>query len=150
MLFAYSVNFWWSHRADTVTICTVLSLQQLLLNSIDPAALQERSTPSPPFESTSSSQEGHQHSILQQQQQQRSLSPLQDGCGPNNYDYERRMRQLRRRMREAVADWTWLAACMGVVEGDMNPVEAYLNGGGDPTRKLTNPEVSAHSFTYIS
>ena len=51
------------------------------------------------------------------------------------------MRQLRRRMREAAADWTWLAACMGVVEGDMNPVEAYLNGGGDPTRKLTNPEV---------
>ena len=50
------------------------------------------------------------------------------------------MRQLRRRMREA--DWTWLTACMGVVEGDMNPVEAYLNGGGDPTRKLTNPEVA--------
>ena len=50
-------------------------------------------------------------------------------------------------MREA-ADWTWLAACMGVVEGDMNPVEAYLNGGGDPTRKLTNPEVSSHSFTF--
>ena len=108
---------------------------------------QERSTPSPPLESTSS-QEGHPHSILQQQQQQqqvqRSLSPLQDGCGgANNFDYERRMRQLRRRMREAAADWTWLAACMGVVEGDMNPVEAYLNGGGDPTRKLTNPEVGS-------
>jgi ubiquitin thioesterase ZRANB1 len=43
-------------------------------------------------------------------------------------------------MREA--DWTWLTACMGVVEGDMNPVEAYLNGGGDPTRRLTNPEVA--------
>ena len=53
------------------------------------------------------------------------------------------MRQLRRRMREAAADWTWLAACMGVVEGDMNPVEAYLNGGGDPTRKLANPEVGS-------
>ena len=82
-------------------------------------------------------------------QVQRSLSPLQsaDGCGSgggaNNFDYERRMRQLRRRMREAAADWTWLAACMGVVEGDMNPVEAYLNGGGDPTRKLTNPEVTS-------
>ena len=73
---------------------------------------------------------------------------MQDGCGPNNYDYERRMRQLRRRMREAAADWTWLAACMGVVEGDMNPVEAYLNGGGDPTRKLTNPEASSHSRTH--
>ena len=53
---------------------------------------------------------------------------------------------MRRRMREA-ADWTWLAACMGVVEGDMNPVEAYLNGGGDPTRKLTNPEVGSHSLS---
>ena len=50
------------------------------------------------------------------------------------------MRQLRRRLREA--DWNWLTACMGVVEGDMNPVEAYLNAGGDVTRKLTNPEVA--------
>ena len=56
---------------------------------------------------------------------------------------------MRRRMREA-ADWTWLAACMGVVEGDMNPVEAYLNGGGDPTRKLTNPEVGSHFLPQIS
>ena len=29
---------------------------------------------------------------------------------------------------------------MGVVEGDSNPVEAYLNGGGDPTRKLSHSE----------
>lgn len=60
--------------------------------------------------------------------------------GANNFDYERKLRQLRRRMREA--DWGWLGACMGVVEGDMTPVEAYLNGGGDPMRKLTNPEVA--------
>ena len=39
---------------------------------------------------------------------------------------------------------------MGVVEGDMNPVEAYLNGGGDPTRKLTNPEVGSHFLPQIS
>jgi len=58
----------------------------------------------------------------------------------SNWDYERRMRTFRRRLREA--DWTWLTACMGVVESDMNPVEAYLNTGGDPTRKLTNPEVA--------
>ena len=75
----------------------------------------------------------------------RSLSPCiavednKSGGGGNNYDYERKMRNFRRRMREA--DWSWLTACMGVVEGDSNPVEAYLNGGGDPTRKLTNPEV---------
>ena len=60
--------------------------------------------------------------------------------GESNWDYERRMRTFRRRLREA--DWTWLTACMGVVEADMNPVEAYLNTGGDPTRKLTNPEVA--------
>ena len=68
---------------------------------------------------------------LQQQQQQVEES---------NWDYERKMRQFRRRLREA--DWSWLTACMGVVEGDMNPVEAYLNTGGDPTRKLANPEVA--------
>ena len=35
-------------------------------------------------------------------------------------------------MRET--DWAWVSACMGVVEGDICPVEAYLNSGGDPTR----------------
>jgi ubiquitin thioesterase ZRANB1 len=58
----------------------------------------------------------------------------------NNLEYEKRLRQLRRRMRET--DWAWLSACMGVVEGDSNPVEAYLNGGGDPTRKLTHSEAT--------
>ena len=58
----------------------------------------------------------------------------------NNCDYERRLRQLRRRLRET--DWSWLTACMGVVEGDLNAVEAYLNSGGDAARKLTNPETS--------
>jgi ubiquitin thioesterase ZRANB1 len=43
-------------------------------------------------------------------------------------------------MREA--DWAWVSACMGVVEGDACPVEAYLNSGGDPTRKLTAAECS--------
>lgn len=68
-------------------------------------------------------------------------------AGVNNCDYERRMRQLRRRLREA--DWSWLTACMGVVEGDMNPVEAYLNTGGVPNRKLTNPEVALLSKPSI-
>merc|ERR1711970_1079325 len=58
----------------------------------------------------------------------------------NNLEYEKRLRHLRRRMRET--DWAWLSACMGVVEGDSNPVEAYLNGGGDPTRKLTQSEAT--------
>ena len=42
------------------------------------------------------------------------------------------MNLFRRRMRET--DWAWVSACMGVVEGDICPVEAYLNSGGDPTR----------------
>jgi len=61
-------------------------------------------------------------------------------AGANNLVYEKRLRQLRRRMRET--DWAWLSACMGVVEGDANPVEAYLNGGGDPTRKLSHCEAT--------
>ncbi|KAK3932268.1 Ubiquitin thioesterase trabid [Frankliniella fusca] len=55
----------------------------------------------------------------------------------NNCEYERRLRQLRRQ-----ASWGWLAACMGVVDGDPNPVEAYLAAGGDPARQLTASEVS--------
>lgn len=62
-------------------------------------------------------------------------------AGSNNLEYEKRLRQLRRRMRES--DWSWVSACMGVVEGDACPVEAYLNSGGDPTRKLTVVEVNA-------
>ena len=58
-------------------------------------------------------------------------------CCMNN---EKRMKQLRRRMRDI--DRVWLSACMGLVEGDSNPVEAYINSGGDPTRKLSHPEAS--------
>lgn len=45
----------------------------------------------------------------------------------NNYETERLLRQLRRRLREA--DWAWLNACNGVVEGNYEPVEAYLSAG---------------------
>lgn len=51
----------------------------------------------------------------------------------NNYEYERRRRN---------ADWTWLNACMAVVQGDAGPVGAYLSAGGDPARQLTASEVS--------
>ena len=56
-------------------------------------------------------------------------------CCMNN---EKRVKQLRRRMRDI--DRVWLSACMGLVEGDSNPVEAYLNSRGDPTRKLSHPK----------
>ncbi|ENN72089.1 hypothetical protein YQE_11256, partial [Dendroctonus ponderosae] len=53
----------------------------------------------------------------------------------NNLEAERRLRQSRRN-----ADWDWLNACVGVVEGDPAPVEAYLAAGGDPARPLTAAE----------
>lgn len=56
---------------------------------------------------------------------------------PNNCDYERGIRRMRRQ-----ADWAWLNACLGVLDGDANPVEAYLSSGGDPARQLTASEVS--------
>jgi len=56
----------------------------------------------------------------------------------NKQNHEARVKQLRRRMRDI--DWVWLSACMGVVEADSSPVEAYLNSGGDPTRKLSHAE----------
>ena len=58
-------------------------------------------------------------------------------CCMNN---EKRMKQLRRRMRDI--DRVWLSACMSLVEGDSNPVEAYLNSRVDPTWKLSHPEAS--------
>lgn len=55
----------------------------------------------------------------------------------NNCEYERKLRHLRRQ-----ADWNWLNACNGVIEGDPNPVEVYLSSGGDPARTLTASEVA--------
>lgn len=56
---------------------------------------------------------------------------------PNNLESERKLRHLRQN-----ADWNWLNACIGVIEGDPNPVEAYLSSGGDPARTLTASEVA--------
>lgn len=75
------------------------------------------------------STQSHRYTIESQQQ-----SP---GSVGNNCEYERRMRHLRRQ-----ADWAWLSACLGVLEGDANPVEAYLSSGGDPARQLTASEVN--------
>lgn len=55
----------------------------------------------------------------------------------NNHENERKVRRLKRN-----ADWNWLNACIGVIEGDPNPVEAYLSSGGDPARTLTASEVA--------
>lgn len=55
---------------------------------------------------------------------------------PNNCEYERRIRQRHQ------ADWSWLNACLAVVQGDHSPVEEFLSSGGDPTRQLTASEVA--------
>jgi len=65
-------------------------------------------------------------------------APAPEDQGLKNLNKDKRVKQLRRRMRDI--DWVWLSACMGVVEGDSSPVEAYLNSGGDPTRKLSQTE----------
>lgn len=71
---------------------------------------------------------------------QQTLFCLDSALGQNNsnnYDSERNMRHLKRK-----ADWNWLNACIGIIEGDPNPVEAYLSSGGDPARTLTASEVA--------
>lgn len=49
---------------------------------------------------------------------------------------ERRIRQLKRQ-----ADWSWLNACVGVVENNMSAVEHYLARGGNVARALNSNEV---------
>ncbi|XP_063992160.1 ubiquitin thioesterase trabid [Diachasmimorpha longicaudata] len=56
--------------------------------------------------------------------------------GPNDIEYEGRLKQFSRHK-----DWRWLNACLGIVEGQNVPVEAYLASGGDPARQLTHSEV---------
>ncbi|XP_072378198.1 ubiquitin thioesterase trabid [Diabrotica undecimpunctata] len=62
---------------------------------------------------------------------------LDSATSPNNLENDRKLRHVRRN-----ADWRWLNACMGVIDGDPNPVEAYLSSGGDPARTLTAAEVA--------
>ena len=57
----------------------------------------------------------------------------------NNIVEERRLKQIRNRLRDT--DWLWLNACQGVADGDTHAVEAYLTSGGDPARHLSQDEV---------
>ncbi|XP_076362117.1 ubiquitin thioesterase Zranb1-like [Tachypleus tridentatus] len=65
----------------------------------------------------------------------------------NNYIEEQRQRQQRRKPREF--DRAWLNACMGVIDGDLNPVIHYLSIGGDPARQLTSSDVALLSRTMM-
>jgi ubiquitin thioesterase ZRANB1 len=49
---------------------------------------------------------------------------------------ERRIRQIKRQ-----ADWSWLNACIGVVENNLGAVEQFLARGGNVARALTSNEV---------
>ena len=40
------------------------------------------------------------------------------------------------------ADWSWLNAIQGVIEGNVTPVASYLNGGGDPLRHLSPADIN--------
>lgn len=48
---------------------------------------------------------------------------------------ERRFRQMKRQ-----ADWSWLNACIGVVDNDWAQVEQYLSRGGNVARSITQNE----------
>ena len=47
--------------------------------------------------------------------------------------------EIKRKMNES--DWTWLSACMGVVEGERSSAERFLSCGGSPTRQLSSDEI---------
>ncbi|XP_074856588.1 ubiquitin thioesterase ZRANB1 [Carettochelys insculpta] len=51
----------------------------------------------------------------------------------------KKLKQIKNRMKKA--DWLFLNACVGVVEGDLAAVEAYKSSGGDIARQLTADEV---------
>ena len=74
-----------------------------------------------------SSPQQQQQQLLQSMPQAVSLRAVEGAMALNNYETEKLLRQLRRRLREA--DWVWLNACLGVVEGNYEPVEAYLSSG---------------------
>jgi len=115
-----------------------------LSSSMNPSVLADRRRESPSPEGAHYST--NHSSVLSQTTEMASCSTSDAGAAAprledpsvNNLNNEKRVKQLRRRMRDI--DWIWLSACMGVVEGDSNPVEAYLNSGGDPTRKLSSGE----------
>lgn len=68
------------------------------------------------------------------------LASASDITRSSNYIEECRLRNARRNNRET--DWTWLNACIGVVDGDAEPVIEYLSLGGDPARQLNANEVA--------
>ena len=61
-------------------------------------------------------------------------------AGETSGGRERRVRRMTRGPRLHDADWLWLAACRGVVDGDPAAIDAYLEMSGDPARSLTRDE----------
>ncbi|XP_035735561.1 ubiquitin thioesterase trabid-like isoform X2 [Vespa mandarinia] len=100
----------------------------------------QRGLPSPPHAPYIHQTQREENSAIARRSSHRFTDSRNDSLStpqsPNNCDYERRLKQLRRH-----TDWCWLNACLGIVEGDNAPVEAYLASGGDPARQLTHSEV---------
>ncbi|XP_038219771.1 ubiquitin thioesterase trabid [Zerene cesonia] len=68
---------------------------------------------------------------------------INDICNSQNtsvHEVDSNGRRSKRRNNNA--DWIWLQACLGVVEGDGRRVDAYLAAGGSPARALSAPEVA--------
>ena len=47
--------------------------------------------------------------------------------------------QIKNNLQES--DWTWLSACIGVVEGEPSSVKCFFSSGGNAARKLTSDEL---------
>ena len=67
------------------------------------------------------------------------LTPEVSTVPPLSKPTSDKVRQIRNRL--SASDWLFLNACQGVVNGDLPPVRAYLEHGGDKGRPLTNNEV---------
>ncbi|XP_052752799.1 ubiquitin thioesterase trabid-like [Galleria mellonella] len=66
---------------------------------------------------------------------------INDNCNSQNTVHEVDSNTRHSKRRTNNADWIWLQACLGVVEGDARRVEAYLARGGDPARALAPHEL---------
>ncbi|XP_006817899.1 ubiquitin thioesterase ZRANB1-like [Saccoglossus kowalevskii] len=60
----------------------------------------------------------------------------------SNYEEDKEHRRVKLRKRMRKSDWLFLNACIGVVDNDIQAVEAYLTSGGDPGRQLTQDEIN--------
>ncbi|XP_060806942.1 ubiquitin thioesterase trabid [Amyelois transitella] len=73
---------------------------------------------------------------------QHSQLGINEICNGQNQNAMQEEAGKRSKRRTNNVDWLWLQACLGVVEGSVCSVEAYLRAGGDPARALSVSEVN--------